>query len=70
MNETLIKELIKYKLNMADAALNSLPPEVSGEIKKLGRVVLEGLNEGCKAIKEKPAPKVKDAEKLENIPIE
>ena len=70
MNETLIKELIKYKLNAADAVLGSLPSEVSDEIRKLGRAVLDGLNEASKDINEKPAEKPKSAKKLEDIPIE
>jgi len=32
MNEALIKELIKHKLNAADIIVNSLPPQISEEI--------------------------------------
>jgi hypothetical protein len=70
MNEALIKELIKYKLSMACAVLNSLPPDAADKIRKLGSTVLEGLNEACREIEEKPAAKSKNAEKLEDIPIE
>jgi hypothetical protein len=70
MNEALIKELIKYKLNAADTIVSSLPHEISGEIKKLGRTILASVNESCNAMKEQPASKAKRSDKLDNVPIE
>lgn len=50
MNETLIKELIKYKIRAANEIINSMPSGVADEIRKLGRIVLEGIEEGCKSL--------------------
>ena len=70
MNEALIKELIKHKLNAADIIVNSLPTQISEEIKNLGRVILDSVNESCNEMKEKPTQKSKGSDKLDNIPIE
>ncbi len=70
MNETLIKELVKYKLRAATAIVDHLPPELSGEIKELGRVLLESINEGFQEIKNHPSQESKPAKKLDDIPIE
>jgi len=57
MNETLIKELIKYKIRAANEII----------IRKLGRIVLEGIEEGCKNLGDtKPEGK----NKINNIVIE
>ncbi|SKA77865.1 hypothetical protein SAMN05443428_10275 [Caloramator quimbayensis] len=68
MNETLIKKFIGYKLSTADKIINYLPLEVSKELRDLGRIILESLNENAQKIKEKPSVKSKD--KLNNITIE
>lgn len=70
MNEALIRELLKYKLNAADIIINSLPSKISGEIKNLGRVILESVNEGLNEMKEQPASEAKRSDKLDNVPIE
>ncbi|KJS84741.1 MAG: hypothetical protein JM58_10500 [Peptococcaceae bacterium BICA1-8] len=70
MNETLIKEIIKYKLNVAGTIIDHLPTIMSEEIKNLGRAVLEGVNESSQEIKEQQSKKAKSADKLENVPIE
>lgn len=67
MNETLIKELIKYKIRAANEIINSIPSGVADEIRKLGRIVLEGIEEGCKNLGDtKPEGK----NKINNIVIE
>ncbi|QCX33124.1 hypothetical protein FDN13_05090 [Caloramator sp. E03] len=68
MNEKLIKKIIDYKLSAADTIINNLPSGVSKELRDLGRIILESLNENAQKIKEKPAGKSKD--KLNNITIE
>jgi hypothetical protein len=70
MNEVLIKELIKLKLNAANKVVNNLPPKMSEEIKDFGRIVLEGVTESCNEIKAQPASKPKHPGKLENVTIE
>jgi hypothetical protein len=70
MNEVLIKELVKLKLNAADAIISNLPPKVSEEIKSLGRIILESVNESCKDMKGQEASKVEHKDKLDNVPIE
>lgn len=68
MNEILIKSLIKHKLDMVDLIVNSLPEKVSEEVKGLGRIILESVNESFREKKEQPGGKSKG--KLENVPIE
>ena len=48
MNETLIKELIKYKIKIANEIINLMPPNAADEIRKISRIVMEGIEEGCK----------------------
>ena len=70
MNEALIKELIGLKLKAADAVLDTLPPRASEHIRNVGRIILEGLNEGCSKTVEKSEPKTGDSGKLKNVSIE
>jgi hypothetical protein len=70
MNEVLIKELVKFKLNAADALLDSMPSKVSEEIRSFGKVILESVNESCKEMKEKPPSKAKPSSKIDNVVIE
>ncbi|NLM43778.1 MAG: hypothetical protein GX201_07195 [Clostridiales bacterium] len=50
MNETLIKELIKYKIKIANEIINLMPPNAADEIRKISRIVMEGIEEGCKSL--------------------
>lgn len=70
MNEVLIKELVKLKLGVAEEILSSLPPKASDDLRNLGRLVLEGLNEGSCETRKKPDRKSQGDRKLDNIPIE
>ncbi|KUO70203.1 MAG: hypothetical protein APF77_23275 [Clostridia bacterium BRH_c25] len=70
MNEVFIKEIIKYKLHTANTIIGQLPPELSEEIRKIGKVILESLNEGFQDIKDQPAKKAKPSDKLNNVSIE
>ncbi|MDF2597153.1 MAG: hypothetical protein K0R69_3494 [Clostridia bacterium] len=70
MNEALIKDLIKCKLNIVDSIINSLPEKVSEDVKNLGRIVLESVNDSCEEIKKQPLMKLKTENKLQSVPIE
>ena len=48
MNETLIKELIKYKIKIANEIINLMPPNAADEIRKISRIVMEGIEEDVK----------------------
>lgn len=70
MNEKLIKELIRCKLDAANTIIDHMPSEMSEEIRNVGRVILEGLNESLEGIKERPSCKTGSSEKLNSIPVE
>lgn len=70
MNEALIKKLIKYKLDAASTIIDHLPPDMSEEIRSMGRVILENLNESVRGINEQPSKKSKPLDKLSNVQIE
>lgn len=70
MNEILIKELIKCKLNAASTIIGHLPPETAEEIRSFGRVILESLNESYRETNWQPSKKSKPSDKLSNVPIE
>ncbi|MGE5677283.1 MAG: hypothetical protein ACM3ZR_04415 [Pseudomonadota bacterium] len=61
MNEALVKELIRCKLAVAGRIIEFLPPELSKEVKKMGRVFRECLAENAEA---------KPKERISNIRIE
>lgn len=69
MNEKLIKDLVKFKLNAADEILSHLPQKISNEVQDLARIILEGVNENLKTIDERHK-KTKSSSKLNDIPIE
>lgn len=70
MNELLVRNLIRYKLNAAEAIVERLPLEISEEIEALGRVFLESLNEGSQEMKKQPDKKSKPLDNLKNVIIE
>lgn len=70
MNEELTRQLIKLKLNAANSIISHLPPEISEEIKGLGRLIIMEANETLKALDKQPANKTKRDNKLDNIEIE
>lgn len=70
MNEKLIKELIKYKLNAANSIIDHLPAEMSMKVNNLRRVILEGVSEGLVEMKEQASKKSKPGDKLDSINIE
>jgi hypothetical protein len=70
MNEEIIKNFVKYKLNLAEAMIDCLPEKLSEDAKKLGKLILDGVNESLQEIKEKPVKKSKSSDKLEKITIE
>lgn len=67
MNETLIKEFIKYKIKIANEIINSMPPDLADQIRKVGRIVMEGIEEGCKSLGD---TKLEGENKVKNIVIE
>jgi len=70
MNEKLIKDLIKCKLNIVDSIIDSLPAKMSEGVKGLGRIVLESVNESSEEMKKQPAKKPSSENKLQNVSIE
>ncbi|MGE5630900.1 MAG: hypothetical protein ACM3TR_07360 [Caulobacteraceae bacterium] len=70
MNEALIKKVIKYKMDIAGEIVDCLPLKVSEEIKNLGRIVIEGLNESFQEMKEQPPKKSGKPDKLNKVTIE
>ncbi|WP_366924636.1 hypothetical protein MFMK1_001627 [Metallumcola ferriviriculae] len=68
MNETLIKELIKYKLGAAETIVDHLPKTLSAGLKELGQIVFEGINERYSDNTDKFSRK--PADKLNSVPIE
>lgn len=70
MNETLIKEIIKCKLNIIESIIDSLPTKMAEEVKDLSRIVLEGANESFQEMKKQPAKKTKSENKLQSVSIE
>ena len=65
MNETLIKELVKMKMNTAGKIIDRLPPDISEEIKDLRRVIMESVKENIQEEKARP-PKEKGSYKPVN----
>jgi hypothetical protein len=70
MNEVLIKNLIKYKMNVADSVINSLPAKMSEDLKSLRKIILDSVNESYQDIKDQPVKKSKPENKLQNVEIE
>jgi hypothetical protein len=70
MNEILIKNLVKYKLNVADSIINCLPAKMSEDLKSLDKIILDSANESLQDIKEQPVKKTKPENKLQNVEIE
>ena len=61
MNEALLKELIRRKLATASSIIGLLPPELSREVKSMGRVLRECLAEN---------PEARHQEVINNIKID
>lgn len=70
MNERLIKGLIRIKLTTADTIIGQLLPELSGEIRSFGRIILEALNEGPRDMKGQDENKRETSGAISNIPVE
>ncbi|GIM30007.1 hypothetical protein CPJCM30710_26730 [Clostridium polyendosporum] len=70
MNEKLIKKFIKYKLSVVGKIVDRLPLKMSKELKNLGLIIIESINESSQKTKERPASKLKSSDKLNNITIE
>ncbi len=45
MNEALIKKLVQVKLDVAEEILEHLPSKQAEEVRDLGKIVLESLND-------------------------
>ncbi len=45
MNEKLLKQFIRLKLDAAGAVIEHMPQPLSKEIQKAGRIILEVMNE-------------------------
>ena len=68
MNETLVKALVKLKLEMVEECLDRLSDEEAEEIRKLGRTFHDAFTE----YREAPSRKKEETEKKEihSIPVE
>lgn len=45
MNEDMIRKLVRFKLSALHAMIDSMPEDLAEEIRGLGKVVLESVNE-------------------------
>lgn len=70
MNEELVKTIVQYKLNFAEKILEKLTPEVSNNLRNLGKIILESVNESSQNIKDNSECKKKSTDILNNIKIE
>lgn len=68
MNEDLIKGLVKLKLELVDSILGRLPEKEAEQVRELGRLVLEALNEHSSA--SAGAKKTEDSNGIKKIDIE
>jgi hypothetical protein len=68
MNDSLLKSIIKRKLQVAEKIVDHLPDEVSGKIKHFSKVILEGINECSQELGESSSKK--QSIELEKITIE
>lgn len=68
MNEELLKSIIKSKLKIAEKMVDCLPGEASSEVKRFGKMVIDGINEFSQDKQENPQKK--QSKELEKIPIE
>ncbi|MBC7961167.1 MAG: hypothetical protein H7X94_15005 [Vallitaleaceae bacterium] len=70
MNEVLVKKIIKYKLDRANALMDLLPAKVSEEVKSFGKVLLETMNENFSEEARNQTKPDKSPEGLHNVTIE
>lgn len=70
MNEVLIKELVKYKLNAASIIINHLPPKMTKELSSLGRCILDSVIESLNETKDQSMKTSDKGGKIDNITIE
>jgi fumarate hydratase class II len=70
MNKELIRKLVKCKLNLANELLKHLPPEMSEEIKNIGEIILESLNDTSREIKDQYQQKSGHSTNLNSVPVE
>lgn len=69
MNETLVKKLVKCKLEAVNAIVDSLPEPLSGELKNLQRALFESIREFGQEQEGKTGGKSEEA-CLKSIPVE
>lgn len=69
MNKALIKNIIQFKLTTAEKILDRLPKEMSSNLRNLGALVLDNINEGTQQTKDETVSKTKSSV-LNNIKIE
>lgn len=70
MNEALIKNIVQLKLTAAGKILDHLPSETSDSLKKLGKIILESINESSPITKNGPVNKAKSGDKINSIKID
>ena len=70
MNETLIKKIVKLKIDAASKIIECLPSKMSEEIITLGKIALAGINESLREKEMKTIKVVKHSNVLNNINVE
>lgn len=70
MNEKLLKQLIRLKLDAAGAVIEHMPRLLSNEMQKAGRIILEVMNERMQDMKGNDSGMEKASAELDSIHIE
>lgn len=70
MNEALVKKVIQYKLNIAGSLIELLPSKVSDEVKSLGKVIMESMNENFQDKTKAHDQPTKSTEGINSVTIE
>jgi hypothetical protein len=70
MNEDFVKKVISYKLHAANALIDRLPSKASAELKDLGRIIAQSIDENMSETKEQATKKADSPNKPNSIPID
>ena len=69
MNEQLLKNIIKYKFNLANKFVDCLPEKASNEVKNMGKIILKSLEEALDNNEDQSVETKTDSNGLKNVPI-
>jgi hypothetical protein len=70
MDVGFIGRIIKLKLNVAEKLLEHLPEKTSAQIKDMGKIILNSINENVQATKEHSTGKSGASTHLNHVTIE